>query len=127
MRLGDLAVIEDGVENLRVSGWHNGKPAIVLSIKRQPGANVIATVDCIKALLPTLSASLPRSVKLEAVSDRTEAIRASVAGVRAALLHSVIIVIAVIFVFLKRACVGASMKTIGATTAPVAFRRTATS
>ncbi|HWA97660.1 MAG TPA: multidrug efflux RND transporter permease subunit [Pirellulales bacterium] len=101
VRLADIARVTDGVEDVRAMGLADGKPAIMVIIFRQPGANIIETVDRVLALLPRLEAAIPADMKLEVVSDRTSAIRASVADVQFSLLLSVALVILVVFVFLR--------------------------
>ncbi len=98
----DIGEVVDGVENVRLAGWVNGNPAVILDIQRQPGANIIETADRVKALLPKLRASLPPSVKVEILTDRTETIRASVKDVLFTLFLTVFLVIVVIFVFLRK-------------------------
>ena len=102
VRLGDVARVIDGVENDQLAAWANGKSAILLDIRRQPGANIVQTVDSIKALLPELRALLPANVHLDVFADRTVTIRASVEEVEFTLLLTIGLVIAVIFVFLRR-------------------------
>ena len=99
--LRDVADIIDGAENARLAAWADKTPAIILNIQRQPGANVIQTVDGIKRLLPRLQATLPGAVDVALLTDRTTTIRASVRDVRNELLLSVALVVAVIFVFLR--------------------------
>ena len=106
VRLSDVADTTDGAENVYLSAWagHNPggqSPGVILNIQRQPGANVIAVVDRIKAILPTLQATLPEAAKVAVLTDRTVTIRASVDDVRVELLLSIILVVAVIFVFLR--------------------------
>jgi len=101
VRLGDLGSVTDSVENVRSGGLANGKPAILLIIFRQPGANVIATVDRIRAVLPQLQASIPPSIDLAVVQDSTTTIRASVHDVEITLVISILLVILVVFVFLR--------------------------
>ena len=101
IRLGDIAAVVDGAENVRLAAWANDAPGIVLDIQRQPGANVIQTVDRIHALFPELRASLPAAVDLVVLTDRTTTIRASVHDVQIELLFSIGLVIAVIAVFLR--------------------------
>ncbi|EFL49975.1 acriflavin resistance protein [Solidesulfovibrio fructosivorans JJ]] len=103
VRLSDVATVTDGAEDVRQAAWVNGKPAIVLNIQRQPGANVIAVVDRVKAILPSLRASLPASVDLATMADRTVTIRASIEDVQLELLLAVVLVVGVIFVFLRDA------------------------
>ena len=102
VRLRDVGSVEESVEDTHLTGWHNQKPAIIISIYRQPSANIIDTVDRIRALLPSLRASLPVTAQLDVVVDRTESIRASLVGVRNALIEGAVIVVLVIFVFLRR-------------------------
>jgi len=101
VRLSDVATVRAGAEDVRQAAWVNGKPAIVLNIQRQPGANVIAVVDRVKGILPGLRAALPAAVHLSVLSDRTETIRASIEDVQLELLLSVVLVVGVIFVFLR--------------------------
>ncbi len=103
VRLADVATIVDGAENSHLAAWANEKSALVISIQRQPGANVIEVVDRIKALLPQLTASLPGSIDVTELTDRTVTIRASVADVQFELMLSVVLVVLVIFVFLQSA------------------------
>ncbi len=111
VRLSDVAKVVDSAENVRLSAWSDLKPAIILDVQRQPGANVIATVDAIKQRLPELQAGLPGSLKLEVLSDRTNGIRASVEHVEIELVLAVVLVVLVIFAFLHsvRATVIASL------------------
>jgi multidrug efflux pump len=102
VRLSDVASVVDGAENVTLAAWKDRKPAVVLNIRRQPGANIIEVVDHIKALLPTLAAQLPPSAHVEIVTDRTVTIRASVAEVRSDLVLTVVLVVLVIFVFLRK-------------------------
>jgi multidrug efflux pump len=101
VRIRDIGQAVEGPENNRVAAWYNGKPAILLTVQRQPDANVIATVDRIKTLLPQLQASIPPAVSLHLLSDRTETIRASVADVQFTLVLTVALVVMVIFIFLR--------------------------
>jgi multidrug efflux pump len=101
IRLRDIADVIDGAENARLAAWANHAPAIILNIQRQPGANVIETVDRIKKLLPQLQAALPSTVDVELLTDRTTTIRASVHDVQFELLLSVALVVMVIFIFLR--------------------------
>ena len=106
VRLSDVADTTDGAENVYLSAWagHNPggqAPGVILNIQRQPGANVIAVVDRIKTILPALQATLPEAAKVTVLTDRTITIRASVDDVRVELLLSIILVVAVIFVFLR--------------------------
>jgi len=99
--LSDVAKIGDGVENLRLAGWMNQTPAVILNIQRQPGANTIAVVKSIEDLLPQLQANLPASVKLTVLTDRTTTIQASVKDVEFELVLTIGLVVMVIFVFLR--------------------------
>jgi multidrug efflux pump len=103
VRLRDVATVEESAENRELGAWSQGEAAIVVDVRRQPGANVIGVVDQIKALLPSLQASLPASVELAVISDRTATIRASVADVQFELVLAVLLVVAVIYVFLRDA------------------------
>jgi hydrophobe/amphiphile efflux-1 (HAE1) family protein len=106
IRLGDVANIIDGVENEQLAAWvstKNGeKPAVLLDIQRQPGANIIQTVDRVRRLLPQLTASIPPSVHVDVLADRTETIRASVRDVQLTLLLTVALVVMVMFLFLRK-------------------------
>ena len=101
LRLKDIAHIEQGPENSFQSAWANNSPAIVISVQRQPGANVIQVVDGIKAQLPTLQAALPDGVKMTILSDRTQTIRASISDVQFELMLSIALVVMVTFLFLR--------------------------
>ena len=101
VRLIDVADVIDGAENTRMAAWANKVPAIIVNIQRQPGANVIEVVDRIKALLPQLRSSLPSAVDVNMLTDRTVTIRASVHDVQFELLLSIVLVVLVIFVFLR--------------------------
>ncbi|RZT43030.1 MdtB/MuxB family multidrug efflux RND transporter permease subunit [Cupriavidus agavae] len=101
IRITDVAEIVDGPENSRLAAWANARPAIVVNIQRQPGANVIDVVDRIKTLLPQLQSSLPASVQVQLLTDRTTTIRASVKDVEFELLLAIALVVMVIFVFLR--------------------------
>ena len=101
VRLSDIAQVTDSVQNVRAAGDLNGKPAIMLIIFRQPGANIIQTVDGIRAQLPHLKASIPVGIDTTIVLDRTTTIRASVSDVERTLVISICLVIAVVFIFLR--------------------------
>jgi HAE1 family hydrophobic/amphiphilic exporter-1 len=101
VRLEDVAKVSDSVENIRTASWYKGKRAIVLAVQRQPGSNTIEVVNGIKKVLPHFLAQLPASVRLETVHDRSDSIRASVADVQLTLLIAAVLVIGVIFVFLR--------------------------
>jgi len=100
IRLSDVAQVHSGPEDLRQAAWVGGKPAIVLNIQRQPGANVIAVVDRIKTIMPQLRAALPATVDLAVLTDRTVTIRASIDDVQIELLLAVLLVVGVIYLFL---------------------------
>src|SRR5690242_18581172 len=102
VRLRDIGDVIDNVENVRLAGWVDHTPAVILDIQRQPGANIIQTADRVKALLPRLRSSLPPSVKVTILTDRTETIRASVRDVSFTMLLTVALVVMVIFVFLRK-------------------------
>jgi hydrophobe/amphiphile efflux-1 (HAE1) family protein len=101
VRIRDIGRAISAGENELISAWYNKQPAILLSIQRQPGANVIETVQRIKAMLPVLQASIPPAVKISVVSDRTQTIRASVDDVQFTLLLTVALVVMVICIFLR--------------------------
>ncbi|WP_370568518.1 multidrug efflux RND transporter permease subunit [Methylocystis sp. Sn-Cys] len=100
VRLRDVAKVLNGAENSELGAWSNLTPAIIVNIQRQPGANVIAVVDRIKAMLPTLQASLPGSIEVAILSDRTTTIRASIEDVQFELFFAVLLVVGVIYLFL---------------------------
>jgi hydrophobe/amphiphile efflux-1 (HAE1) family protein len=101
VRIRDIGRAIEGSENDLLAGWYNNQRAIILSVQRQPSANVIATVDRIKALLPQLQASIPPGIKLAVLSDRTQTIRASISDVQFTLMLTVALVVMVIFIFLR--------------------------
>ncbi len=101
VRVRDVGSAISAPENDLIAGWFNTQRAVLLVIQRQPGANVIQTVNRVKAMLPVLEASIPPAVKVSVVSDRTETIRASVADVQFTLMLTVALVVMVIFVFLR--------------------------
>lgn len=101
VRLTDVATIIDGTENVRQAAWMNLTPAVILNIQRQPGANIISVVDGVNQLLPQLKASLPESIKVRVLTDRTSTIRASVRDVQFSLMLTIALVIMVIFLFLR--------------------------
>jgi len=101
VRIHDIGRAIDGPEDTRLAAFANGKPAILLPIFKLPGANVIQTVDSIKAALPQLQGAIPPTVKVEVLSDRTQTIRASVADVQFTLLLTIALVVMVIFIFLR--------------------------
>jgi multidrug efflux pump len=99
--LSDVARVVDGVENDKLAAWQNTTPAVIVNIQRQPGANTIAVVDSIQKLLPQLEATLPQAVHVQVVTDRTTSIRASVRDVEFELLLAIVLVVMVIFLFLR--------------------------
>jgi multidrug efflux pump len=101
VRLSDVADVIDSAENLKQAAWMNETSAVIMNIQRQPGANIIAVVDRITALLPQLRASLPASVKVTVLTDRTTTIRASVSDVEFELMLTIALVVMVIFLFLR--------------------------
>jgi multidrug efflux pump len=101
VRVSDVGYAVDSVEDIRQAGYLNGQPAVLLIIFRQPGANIIDTVDRIRAALPQLSAAIPHSINLTVAMDQTVTIRASVQGVEITLVISVVLVILVVFFFLR--------------------------
>jgi len=101
VRLTDVATVLDGVENVQQAAWANQTPAVILNIQRQPGANIIAVVDRVKKLLPQLQAALPSAVHVDILTDRTTTIRASVADVQFSLMLTIVLVVLVIFLFLR--------------------------
>ena len=101
VRLKDVGDVVDNVENVRLGAWVGRKPAVLLDIQRQPGANIIQTADRVKALLPKLRNSIPPAVKVTILADRTETIRASIADVQFTLYLTVALVVMVIFLFLR--------------------------
>jgi len=100
VRMSDIAKVIQGPENVQLGAWSGKTPAIIVNVQRQPGANVIKTVDAIKSQLPDLTASLPPGVKVTVLADRTTGIRASVHDVEMELLLAVVLVVLVIFFFL---------------------------
>lgn len=103
LRLGDVAVVEDGAEDRFLAAWANEQPAVLVNIQRQPGANVIDVADSIQELLPKLTATMPAAVNIAVLSDRTHSIRASIRDVQKELLFAICLVVAVTFVFLRSA------------------------
>jgi multidrug efflux pump len=101
VRLADVAEVTDSVQNVRAAGYLNGKRAVMLIIFRQPGANIIETVDNIRAQLPIIKASISKGIDITVVLDRTTTIRASVSDVERTLLTSTVLVVIVVFVFLR--------------------------
>jgi len=101
VRVKDVAKVTDSVENVRASGLANGRPSVLVIIFRQPGANIISTVDEVRSMLPQLKAEIPAAIDLDVVMDRTATIRASVHEVEFTLVLSIVLVVLVIFVFLR--------------------------
>jgi multidrug efflux pump len=102
VRVGDVASVVDGVEDAQKAAWMNTTPAVIMNVQRQPGANIINVVDRIEQLLPQLKSSLPPSVSVTVLTDRTVTIRASVRDVEYELLLTIALVVLVIFLFLRR-------------------------
>ncbi len=103
VRLGDVAEVIDGVENTNTLGLFNGEPAVVVLVRRQPGANVIEAVDGVRALLPELQAQLPSDIKISVASDSTNSIRSSLREIETTLLISIVLVVLVVSAFLRSA------------------------
>src|SRR5215467_10316562 len=101
VRLGDVATVIDDVENTKQAAWMNNQPAVIVNIQRQPGANIISVVDGFKTLLPQLRASLPSTVNLSILTDRTTTIRASVSDVQFEMMLTIALVVMVMFIFLR--------------------------
>jgi len=101
VRLSDVAKIVPGVENAELAGWSNDHRAVILNVQRQPGANLIQVADRIRTLLPELSASLPKGIDVRVLSDRTETVRASVEDVEMTLALTILLVVGVIYFFLR--------------------------
>ena len=101
VKLIDVAAVTDDAENIREAAWMNNVPAVIMNIQRQPGANIITVVDRIKTLLPQLTVSMPASVHVQILTDRTNTIRASVRDVQFELMLTVALVVMVIFLFLR--------------------------
>jgi hydrophobe/amphiphile efflux-1 (HAE1) family protein len=102
VKLGDVGTINRSVRNRMAAGWYNGKPAVILVIFKQPGANVIETVDNIRSILPNLQQWIPQGVTISVLADRTQTIRSSVADIQRTLFISICLVMAVVFLFLRR-------------------------
>ncbi|MGX9963474.1 efflux RND transporter permease subunit [Roseomonas sp. F4] len=103
VRLRDVGMAAEGLENTLTAAWFNGRPAVLLDVQRQPGANIVATVEALRGQLDGLQRALPAGVELSVVSDRTETIRASVHEVQLTLVLSIVLVVMVIFLFLRTA------------------------
>jgi multidrug efflux pump len=103
VRLSDIATVESGVRNSRSDAWYNGKPAVLLNVTKEANANVISTVDGVKALIPELQRLIPAGIHLDVLSDRTTTIHASVTDMQWTLLATIFLVMGVVFAFLRRA------------------------
>ncbi|NGM23393.1 acriflavine resistance protein B [Roseomonas stagni] len=103
VRLRDVGAAVEDLENTLTAAWYNGRPAVLIDVQRQPGANIVRTVELVRAQLSNLERALPAGVALSVVSDRTETIRASVEEVQFTLVLSVVLVVAVIYLFLRSA------------------------
>jgi multidrug efflux pump len=103
VRIRDVATVIDGAENTKLAAWVNANPAIVLNIQRQPGTNIISVVDTVQGILPQIEASLPQGIGVQVISDRTTTIRASVKDVEFELMLTTVLVVLVIFLFLRSA------------------------
>jgi multidrug efflux pump len=101
VRLSDLGEVKDSVEDLRTAGYASGRPAVLVIVFRQPGANIIETVDRLSASMPQLAASVPRAINMRVAMDQTVTIRASVHDVEITLIISVVLVVLVVFLFLR--------------------------
>ncbi|PTX99583.1 acriflavine resistance protein B [Verrucomicrobia bacterium LW23] len=101
VRLSDVATVKEDVENTRQAAWMNTEPAVIVNIQRQPGANIISVVDSIHAMLPRLRASMPSAVEIHVLTDRTETIRASVHSVQHELVLTMVLVVIVMYLFLR--------------------------
>ncbi|PUA16667.1 efflux RND transporter permease subunit [Glaciimonas sp. PCH181] len=102
MRLKDVADVEDSVETTKSGSWVNGEPSIILAVQRQPDANTVAVVDAVKATLPQFKSQMPASINVHVLNDRSVSIRDAIADVKHTLVLTVVLVIMVIFLFLKR-------------------------
>ncbi len=103
VRLKDVATVSDSVENNKVASWYNDQRSIVLAIQRQPDANTVDVVDKVRALIPILQANMPEGAKINLLNDRSASIRAAVADVQVTLGITVLLVVLVIFLFLRKA------------------------
>jgi multidrug efflux pump len=101
VRIRDVATVIDGAENTKLAAWVNANPAIVLNIQRQPGTNIISVVDTVQGILPQIEASLPEGIRVQVITDRTTTIRASVRDVEFELMLTTVLVVLVIFLFLR--------------------------
>ena len=103
MRLSDIATVEQSTRNTRSGAWFNRQPAVLLNITKQGDANVIETVDAIRALIPEIKRFIPTDIDISILSDRSQTIRASVEDMQLTLLGTIMMVMLVVFVFLRRA------------------------
>ncbi|HET7753523.1 MAG TPA: multidrug efflux RND transporter permease subunit [Anaeromyxobacteraceae bacterium] len=103
VRLQDVATVQDSVENTRIAGWADGRRAVIMLVRRQPGANIIDVIERVKALLPQLTSSISPAIDVQVTMDRSQTIRASVRDVERTLVLSVVLVVLVVFVFLRSA------------------------
>ena len=103
IRLQEVAKVVDGVENAQLAGWANDRRAVIMNVQRQPGSNVIEVAERVKALLPQLKSSMPQGVTVTILSDRTETVRASIEDVQFTLILTILLVIGVIYLFLRNA------------------------
>jgi hydrophobe/amphiphile efflux-1 (HAE1) family protein len=103
VRLGDVAEVVDSVENTRIAGWVDGARAVLMIIRRQPGANILEVIDRVRAILPELTRAVSPSIDVRVAQDRSQTIRASVRDVQVTLLLSVLLVVLVVYVFLRSA------------------------
>ncbi len=101
LRLQDVGNVIDDVENNKVASWHNGKPAVVLAVQRQPGSNTIAVIDDIKQILPAFEKTLPANIHLSIVYDRSQSIRESIKDMQWTLMLAAVLVVIIIFLFLR--------------------------
>ena len=101
VRLGDVAEVVDSVQDLRNAGISNGKPAVIVQLFRQPGANIIETADRVRAVMPQLGAALPGEIDMKVAMERTTTIRAAIREIQNSLLISIALVIMVVFIFLR--------------------------
>lgn len=98
----DVAIVEDSVESTKSGSWVNGEPSIVLAVQRQPNANTVAVVDAVKQTLPQFETQMPASIKVQVLNDRSVSIREAIHDVKLTLLLTIMLVVLVIFLFLKR-------------------------
>ena len=101
-RLKDVAIVEDSVESIKSGSWVNGEPSIVLAVQRQPNANTVAVVDAVKETLPQFKDQMPASINVQVLNDRSVSIREAIHDVKLTLLLTIVLVVLVIFLFLKR-------------------------